>query len=69
MKNCNDEASADNFVQECQKLCDQVYKGKGDLSQEQETQLVQRVKHAMLYRVGKIDHCLCNCCFVKKFEG
>ena len=34
MKNCKDEAAADQFVTECQKMCDSVYEVGSDLTDE-----------------------------------
>ena len=67
MKNCDDEQSADMFVQSCQRLCDQVYEEGQELDLAQEAELGNMVKRAMLYKVGKLDHSMCKCCCVERF--
>lgn len=44
MKNCDDEASADSLVQNCQKLCDSAYEKDTDLTDEQQEQFKGQVK-------------------------
>ena len=68
MKNCKDEASADEFVQKCQSMCDSVYERGSELTKGQEDELADTIYRAMLYKVGKIDNSLCNCCCINDFS-
>ena len=68
MKNCDDEPSADKFVTDCQKVCDSVYEQGNDLSPQKEEELHKLIYQAMLYKVGKIDYSLCDCCCVAQFR-
>ena len=54
---------------DCQRACESVYEAGNELTEKQEQELEDLVQRAMLYKVGKIDHSLCNCCCVSKFQG
>ena len=69
MKNCDDEPSADDFVQRCQFFSDKVYERDEPLTEMERLDLRERVANVMMYKVGKIDYSFCNCCCVVNFRG